>query len=203
MSRQLVLASNNSGKVKEFQTLLQPYSLQVTPQSELGVVAIAETAVTFVENALLKARHAARVTGLPALGDDSGLCVAALRGAPGLYSSRYAGEQAEAVANWQKLLAELIDVPSGQRQAYFYCVTVYLRYAEDPLPIISEGICYGSILDEARGEQGFGYDPIFYVPEYGCSAAELPSQIKNQISHRGQALRGLVTKLKQAGVLAG
>jgi XTP/dITP diphosphohydrolase len=190
-----IFASNNTGKIQEVQALLKDFHLELIPQSTLGVEEIEETGLTFVENALLKARHAAKVTGLPAIADDSGLIVSALNGAPGIYSARYAGEPSHAKNNIQKLLTELRDTPLQERTAAFYCILVYLAHPEDPTPLICEGLWTGSILTEPTGEKGFGYDPIFFDAENQCSAAELPPEIKNRISHRGQALQLLLKKL--------
>ncbi|HEY9149696.1 MAG TPA: XTP/dITP diphosphatase [Gammaproteobacteria bacterium] len=195
MSR-IVLASNNPGKVREFNELLAGAELQVVPQSEFGVPEIEETGLTFVENAILKARNAAAHTGLPAIADDSGLEVDALRGAPGIYSARYAGTDVDDEANLRKLLVALQDVAEAQRTARFQCLMVYLRHELDPTPLIFQGTWEGRILFEPRGDNGFGYDPVFYVPEQDCASAELPPEVKNRLSHRGQALRALVAALK-------
>lgn len=189
--KRLVIASSNRGKLAEFSTLLGADDIEFVPQGELGVADVEETGLSFVENALLKARHAARVTGLPALGDDSGLCVDALHGAPGLYSARYAGGHGDAGANIAKLLDALRDVPERDRGARFYCVLVVLRHAEDPQPLIAEGVWEGRILAAPRGSGGFGYDPVFLDPELGLNAAELDPALKNRISHRGRALAAL------------
>jgi XTP/dITP diphosphohydrolase len=186
-----VIASSNAGKLLEFRDLLAGEDIDIVAQGDLGVSDIEETGATFVENALLKARHAARVTGLPALGDDSGLCVDALNGAPGLYSARYAGSHGDADANIAKLLDALRDVPAPQRTAHFCAVIVLLRHADDPRPLIAEGVWHGAILDAPRGNGGFGYDPVFLDPERGVSAAELDPTLKNRISHRGLALVSL------------
>ena len=188
-----VVASSNQGKLAEFRDLLDGY--EFVTQSELGVSDIEETGLTFVENALLKARHAARATGLPALADDSGLCVDALDGAPGLYSARYAGTQGNAQANIAKLLDAMQDVPRERRTAHFIAVIVLLRHAEDPQPIIAEGRWSGLILDAPRGNGGFGYDPVFLDPENNLAAAEFEPAIKNRLSHRGRALAVLRQKL--------
>lgn len=184
----MVLASGNAGKLKELRELLAGSGIDLIAQAELGVDDAEETGSTFVENALLKARHAARSTGLPALADDSGLCVAALRGAPGLYSARYAGARGDAAANNAKLLRELDDVAATQRSAFFICVLALLRNAEDPAPLIAEGRWHGRILTAASGNQGFGYDPLFLPDGQSQSAAALDRDLKNRISHRGQAL---------------
>ena len=191
----LVIASSNAGKLAEFDELFAGGRIEVVAQSALGVADADETGLTFVENALLKARHAARATGLPALADDSGLCVDALGGAPGLHSARYAGAGANASANIGKLLAAMKDVPAAQRGAHFYAVIVLLRHAEDPQPLIAEGVWPGMILDGPRGIGGFGYDPVFLDPALGRSAAELEPALKHRVSHRGRALALLRAKL--------
>src|SRR5690554_2143653 len=196
MPEQLVIASNNKGKISEFTQLLAPLNLVPVPQGDLGVGEAEEPAVTFVENAILKARHAARETGLPALADDSGLAVDALNGAPGVRSARYAGANASDADNVQALLTALKDVPEAQRSAQFHCVLVYLRHADDPTPVICHGRWPGRILTKARGEGGFGYDPVFYAPEFDCSAAELTREQKGSVSHRGRALASLLEQLK-------
>ncbi len=187
----LVLASGNAGKLVEIREVLADLAIELVGQSELGVDDAEETGATFVENAILKARHAARITGLPALGDDSGICVDALDGAPGLLSARYAGEHGNSAANIAKLLDALKEVPEAARSAHFLCVIVLLRHAEDPAPLIAEGRWHGRILEASRGHGGFGYDPIFFDPSRNASAAELESAVKNRISHRGQALARL------------
>lgn len=187
----LVLASNNRGKLAEMRTILADLEIELVAQADLGIGDIEETGTTFVENALLKARHAARVSGLPALGDDSGLCVNALGGAPGLYSARYAGGHGDAAANIAKLLAALHDVPPQARSAHFHCTIVLLRTAADPAPLIAEGRWHGRILDAPRGNGGFGYDPVFLDPALGLGAAELDAATKNRVSHRGLALARL------------
>jgi len=192
---QLVLASGNAGKLAELRELLGGERYVLRAQSEFGVADAEETGLTFVENALLKARHASRATGLPALGDDSGLCVDALGGAPGLYSARYAGAHGDSAANIARLLRELEDVPDEARTARFHCVLALLRSPEDPRPIIVEGSWEGRILRAPRGDNGFGYDPVFLDPENAMSAAELEPAIKNAISHRGRALAALKARL--------
>ena len=194
----LVLASGNSGKLKEFNQLLSPLGLDVRPQAEFGVHDVEETGLTFVENALLKAREASRGSGLPALADDSGLEVDALHGAPGIYSARYAGEPKSDERNNEKLLAALSECAEGQRTARYWCVLVYLRHAEDPVPVIVQRSWEGEVLAHPRGEGGFGYDPLFWLPDQGMSVAELPSETKNRLSHRGRALHTLVDILKVA-----
>ena len=196
--KQIVLASSNPGKVREINRLLANLELHAHPQSEYGVVDAEETGLTFVENAIIKARNAASHTGLPAIADDSGIEVDALNGAPGIYSARFAGPGASDRANLEKLLAELRGVPETGRSARFQCLMVYLRHANDPTPIICQGTWEGSILLEPRGENGFGYDPVFYVPTHGCSSAELAADVKNSLSHRGQALRQLAASLQHA-----
>jgi XTP/dITP diphosphohydrolase len=194
----LVLASSNRGKLDELRELLVPSGHELIAQSEFGVDDAEETGGTFVENALLKARHAARITGFAALADDSGLLVDALDGAPGLRSARYAGEHGNAAANNALLLERLRDVPPDRRSAHFYCVLVLLRDAGDPQPVIAEGIWHGRILPAPRGAQGFGYDPLFLPDGQTLSAAELDPAMKNRISHRGQALARLREKLAQS-----
>ncbi|MFZ5637655.1 MAG: RdgB/HAM1 family non-canonical purine NTP pyrophosphatase [Pseudomonadota bacterium] len=194
----LVLASSNPGKLAELRDLLADADVELHAQSEFGVADADETGLTFVENAILKARHAARATGLPALGDDSGICVDALDGAPGLYSARYAGGHGDAAANIAKLLGALREVPASARTARFVCVLVLLRHAEDPQPLIAEGVWEGRILDAPRGDGGFGYDPVFFDVERGIGAAELDAAIKNRISHRGRALSVLRARLHEA-----
>ena len=195
MTDKLVLASNNQGKLRELGELLAPLGLQPIAQGELGVGEAEEPAITFVENALLKARHAAQETGLPALADDSGLTVDALGGQPGVRSARYAGVGASDEDNVQALLTALKDVPEAQRTAQFHCVLVYLRHADDPTPVICHGRWPGRILEQPAGNGGFGYDPVFFAPEFGCSAAELTREQKGGVSHRGRALRLLVEQL--------
>ncbi|HCT99770.1 MAG TPA: non-canonical purine NTP pyrophosphatase, RdgB/HAM1 family [Methylococcaceae bacterium] len=192
-SSSLVLASGNAGKIREFQALLPQYTLLT--QNHFAVPDVAETGLTFVENALLKARNAARYAQLPALADDSGLVVHALNDAPGIYSARYAGQGADDAQNIDKLLHALEGVPTHDRHAYFFCVLVFLRHAEDPCPFIAQGRWDGVILTQAKGEFGFGYDPIFGVPSHHCSAAQLPPAIKNSLSHRAKALDQLKTLL--------
>ena len=187
----LVLASGNPGKLKEFGALLADSGFEVVPQVSLGVDDAEETGLSFVENALLKARHAARASGLPALADDSGLCVDHLGGAPGLYSARYSGNHGDAAANNAKLLRALEGVPDGQRSAFFICVLVLLRHAEDPAPLIAEGRWHGHVLHASRGMQGFGYDPLFLPQGQTLSAAELDPVLKNTLSHRALALARL------------
>jgi XTP/dITP diphosphohydrolase len=184
----IVLASDNAGKIKEFQAILKSLPITLLSQKEFAVPTIPETGLSFIENALIKARHAAKITKLPALADDSGLTVQALKGAPGIYSARYAGENANDKENIQKLLQETQGVADNHRQAAFYCALAFVRYYDDPVPLICQGKWEGVLLRAPQGNNGFGYDPIFYVSEHQCSAAELPSEIKNQISHRAKAL---------------
>jgi XTP/dITP diphosphohydrolase len=194
--KKLVIASNNSGKLREIGELLAPLAINVAPQSEFNISEADEPHITFVENALAKARHASRCSGLPALADDSGICVSALGGAPGVNSARYAGEPKSDERNNQKLVAALQN--EADRRAYYYCVIVLVRHADDPQPLIVDGSWYGEIIDQPRGSGGFGYDPYFYLPEFGKTSAELTAEQKNQISHRGQALAKLV-EILQAG----
>lgn len=189
----IILASNNPGKIKEFNEILADFHMKIIPQENLAVTGVAETGLTFIENAILKARNAAKHTGLPAIADDSGITVDALDGgAPGVFSARYAGVNANSASNCAKLLGELAATPREERSACFHCVVVLLRHEHDPSPIICQGKWRGEILYEACGNNGFGYDPIFYVPTHQCSAAQLPSTIKNKISHRAQALQQLI-----------
>ncbi|PFH04398.1 XTP/dITP diphosphohydrolase [Collimonas sp. PA-H2] len=194
MSRTLVLASNNAGKLKEFGQLLAQIDFDVRPQGEFDVPEAEEPYLTFVENALTKARHASRLSGLPALADDSGVCVSALGGAPGVLSARYAGEPKSDAENNRKLIADLAS--HADKSAYYYCVLVFVRHADDPQPVIADGRWNGQIISEARGAGGFGYDPHFLVTEHNKTAAEFTAAEKNAISHRGQALRALVEKLR-------
>lgn len=191
----IVLASSNAGKVKEINQLLSNQLIQVIPQSEFSVPEIEETGLTFVENAILKARNAARHSGLPAIADDSGLEVDALNGAPGIRSARFAGPAATDQANNDKLLEQLKEVPEARRSARFQCLLVYLRHPADPTPLICQGSWEGRILFQPQGENGFGYDPLFFVPDHHCSSAQLRPELKNQLSHRGRALRELLVKL--------
>ena len=193
--KRIVLASGNVGKAREISEMLANHRIEVLPQSAFNVVEVEETGLTFVENALLKARNAAAQSGLPAIADDSGLEVDALHGAPGIYSARYAGSTASDSDNLTKLLTALADVPGAQRTARFQCLMVYMEHANDPTPLICQGTWEGRILFESRGTQGFGYDPEFFVRTHNCSAAELPPVVKNNLSHRGQALRQLLRAL--------
>ncbi|MDU5454846.1 XTP/dITP diphosphatase [Pseudescherichia vulneris] len=194
--QKVVLATGNAGKVRELASLLNDFGLDVVAQTELGVESAEETGLTFIENAIIKARHAAQVTGLPAIADDSGLAVDALGGAPGIYSARFAGADASDQQNLEKLLVELQDVPDGERQAQFHCVLVYMRHADDPTPLVCHGSWQGTIARAPAGSGGFGYDPIFVVPEAGKTAAELSADEKRAVSHRGQALKLLLEALR-------
>ncbi|MEQ4530512.1 MAG: RdgB/HAM1 family non-canonical purine NTP pyrophosphatase [Mixta sp.] len=194
--QKVVLATGNPGKVRELADLLADFGLNVVAQTDLGVGSAEETGLTFIENAILKARHAAQVTGLPAIADDSGLAVDALGGAPGIYSARYAGLEASDQQNLEKLLVTLKDVPEGKRQAQFHCVLVYLRHAADPTPLVCHGSWAGEIIRAPAGAGGFGYDPIFYVPALGKTAAELSKAEKIAVSHRGQALALLLEAMR-------
>lgn len=194
----VVLATGNPGKVRELADLLADFGMNIVAQTELGVDSAEETGLTFIENALLKARHAAHITGLPAVADDSGLAVDALGGAPGIYSARYAGVDASDQANLDKLLDAIKDVPDEQRGASFHCVLVYLCHADDPTPLVCHGRWQGVLTRAPVGEGGFGYDPIFYVPSAGKTAAEMTRDEKNALSHRGQALRLLLDALRHA-----
>ncbi len=191
----IVLASNNTGKVREINQLLARQLIQVVPQKEFDIPDAVEDGLSFVENAIKKARHASNLSGLPAIADDSGIEVDALNSAPGIYSARFAGFAASDQDNLEKLLKELKDIPENERTARFQCLMVYMRHAEDPTPIICQGTWEGSILFEPAGENGFGYDPVFYVHTHQCSSAELSSEVKNSLSHRGQALKKLLRKL--------
>lgn len=195
--KEVLFASGNQGKVNELKEMLLPLNFKVVPQSQFNVSEVEETGTTFVENAIIKARHAAKVTGLPCIADDSGLEVTHLKGAPGIYSSRFAGIGATDGTNIDKLLSYLKGVPFEERQARFVCVLVYMRHADDPTPVICQGYWNGIITEQPSGKNGFGYDPIFYVPEHQCTSAELKPEQKHQLSHRGQALRQLVSKVSE------
>ena len=188
-SHQIVLASNNPGKIAEIQAILATHL--IIAQSHFNITEVEETGSTFIENALIKARHAALHSGLPALADDSGLVVDALDGAPGVISARYAGVGSSDQQNLEKLLLELAEVPEAQRNARFICIIVFMRHANDPMPLIAQGVWEGRILTQSKGSNGFGYDPVFWVPEFHCASAELSPEVKNSVSHRGQALRQL------------
>jgi len=194
--QKIVLASNNKGKVRELSKMLSALDMEVLPQATFDIDDADETGLTFVENAIIKARHAAKIAGLPAIADDSGLEVDALNGAPGIYSARYSGEGATDEKNLLKLLDALKDVPEEKRTARFQCLLVYMRHAEDPTPLICQGTWEGVITTEPMGNNGFGYDPVFYVPTHNCSSAQLSAEEKNALSHRGQALTKLLTALK-------
>ncbi|MDC9612867.1 XTP/dITP diphosphatase [Xenorhabdus khoisanae] len=196
--QKVVLATGNAGKVREMADLLADFGLDIVAQIELGVDSADETGLTFIENAIIKARHAAAVTGLPAIADDSGLSVDALGGAPGIYSARYAGSDASDQENLEKLLEAMRDVSDEQRQAQFNCVLVYLRHAEDPTPLVFHGRWSGIITHEPAGEGGFGYDPVFYAPEFSCTAAQLSREQKQAVSHRGKALKMLLEAMRNA-----
>jgi XTP/dITP diphosphohydrolase len=196
MARKVVLATNNAGKAKELNAMLSGLDMEIVAQSALGIPEAEETGLTFIENAILKARNAAAHAKLPAIADDSGLEVDALEGAPGIHSARYAGTPSNDQANLKKLLEAMQDVPDIGRSARFRCVIVYLKHAKDPAPLVTEGVWEGSILRAPKGSSGFGYDPVFWVPEKGCSSAELPPEVKNQLSHRGQALARLAAHFR-------
>ncbi len=198
MTKKVVLASGNAGKLREFQQLLQGCGFEIVPQSDFNVTNAEETGTTFVENAIIKARHACQQTGLPAIADDSGIEVDALNGRPGVYSARYAGENATDEKNNEKLLMELVDIPAEKRTARYHAVLAYMRHADDPTPILCHGTWEGIILTEPRGENGFGYDPLFFVPSHNCASAELDKAEKNRISHRGKAMQELLHKISVA-----
>ena len=191
----IVFASGNVGKVREIGQLLEGLSIDVLPQSDFNVPEIEETGRTFVENAILKARNAAHHTGLPAIADDSGIAVDVLQGRPGIVSARFAGVGASDEDNLEKLISMVKQFPDEERTARFICSMVYLRHEEDPIPVIAEGVWEGQLLIDPKGQNGFGYDPIFYVSSHQCTSAELPPEIKNKLSHRGQALRKLLEQL--------
>lgn len=195
--RKLVLASGNRGKLSELDAILAPLGWTVMPQMEWGIDEAVEDGLSFIENALIKARHASEHTGLPALGDDSGLVVDALNGGPGIFSARFAGPNADAAANNQKLLSEMAGVPESERGAHFYCAMALVRHADDPVPLLATGRWNGRIMESLSGDGGFGYDPLFWVPGRECSSAELPTRVKNQLSHRGQALAVLMDQMAE------
>jgi XTP/dITP diphosphohydrolase len=201
MTKTIVLASNNAGKIKEFNALLGEMNIDVKPQSEFNVEEADENGLSFIENAILKARNACAQTGLPALADDSGIEVDYLNGAPGIYSARFAGEHGNNQANNDLLLEKLAGVFELDRTARFHCVLAYMRHKDDPTPLVFHGTWEGRILESGEGQEGFGYDPIFYVPECGCSAASLPKEVKNQISHRAKALKQLFAAFQQSNAL--
>lgn len=190
-----VLASNNPGKLQEMEELLAGTQIQLKPQALLQVPEVEETGLCFVENAIIKARNACKVTGMPSIADDSGLAVDALDGAPGIYSSRYAGEYADDESNLRKLLAALVGVVEQERTARYYCAVVYMAHALDPVPIICQASLYGRILEQPKGSHGFGYDPLFYLEDRKCTVAELQPEEKNNISHRAKAVKQLVSVL--------
>ena len=196
----IVLASNNAGKVREINDLLKAYDINVVPQGDYDVDSVEETGLTFVENAIIKARYAALKTGLPAIADDSGIEVDALNGAPGIYSARFSGEGASDKDNNKKLLEDLKGIPEAERTARYQCVMVFMRHATDPTPIIASGSWEGTILEAPKGSGGFGYDPLFYVSTHQCSAAELSAELKNKLSHRSKALISLLHKLQEATI---
>jgi XTP/dITP diphosphohydrolase len=196
--RKLVIASSNAGKLREIRHLLEPLGFEISPQSAFGVTEPEEPHATFIENALLKARHASEQTKLPVLADDSGICVYRLNGKPGIHSARYAGEPRSDDRNNQKLIEVLSSEPD--RRAYYYCVIVLLRHAEDPQPVIADGSWHGEIVLKPRGGSGFGYDPYFFLPGLSKTAAELPMEQKNRMSHRGKALARLVSRIEEEGV---
>lgn len=198
MTKKVILASGNQGKLREFYRILGSAGFEIAPQSDYGVVDVPETGLTFVENAIIKARNAAKQSGLPALADDSGIEVDALNGRPGIYSARYSGKGDD--ANNQKLLEEMKDVPDDKRTARFRCCIVYMRHAEDPSPLIADASWEGKIMHQLSGANGFGYDPLFFVPTHGVSSAELSPDEKNAISHRGKALQMILSLMKQAKV---
>jgi XTP/dITP diphosphohydrolase len=199
--QKIVLASNNKGKVRELSAMLSSLDMEVLPQATFDIEDADETGLTFVENAIIKARHAAKISGLPAIADDSGLEVDALNGAPGIYSARYSGEGATDEKNLLKLLDALKNVPEEKRTARFQCLLVYMRHAEDPTPLICQGTWEGVITTEPMGDNGFGYDPVFYVPTHQCSSAQLSAEEKNALSHRGQALKKFVTTFQDKSKL--
>ncbi|TDO97579.1 RdgB/HAM1 family non-canonical purine NTP pyrophosphatase [Marinomonas balearica] len=202
MSKTIVLASNNAGKIKEFNTLFSQYGIEVKPQGEFNVDEAEETGLSFIENAILKARNACEHTGLASIADDSGIEVDYLDGAPGIYSARFAGEHGDNEANNALLLQKLEGVPTEQRTARFHCVLAYMRHKDDPTPLVVQGSWEGRILESSAGVEGFGYDPIFFVPEKGCSSASLPKEVKNQLSHRAKALNLLMSAFKEKNILA-
>lgn len=192
----IVIASDNQNKLKELEVTLGGLDFDFVPQSKFGVIGPEETGLSFIENAILKARHASKETDLPAIADDSGLCVNALGGAPGIYSARYSGPECDSDKNIQKLLESIKSIKGEDRAAHFYCSIAYVRHATDPAPLVAIGQWFGRILEEPVGEKGFGYDPVFFIPHLNCSAAELPMDNKNQISHRAKAIKDLGEKLK-------
>ena len=197
--KNIIIASNNQGKITEFEhQFAEHQGISIVGQQQLSVQEVPETGHTFVENALIKARNAARCSGMPAIADDSGIVVDALNGAPGIYSARFGGANTNDQNNNEKLLLAMEDIPAGQRSAYYTCVLVFLRNPMDPSPLICQGVWHGEILAAPQGDSGFGYDPLFYIPELDCSAAELSKEQKNQLSHRGRAMRELIPQIEQA-----
>ena len=197
---QIVLASNNAGKLREFSQMFEALGIAITPQGELGVEDAIEDGLSFVENAIIKARHACKVTGLPAIADDSGLEIDALNGAPGIYSARFAGTHGNDKANNALVLEKLNNTEQAKRTARFQCMLAFMRHEHDPTPLVCQGSWEGFILEQEQGENGFGYDPLFWVPEKNCSSAELPKEIKNSISHRAKALQQLMTHFSSVPV---
>ena len=193
--KKIVLASNNKGKLREFNEMFSSMSINVLPQSEFDIEEVEESGLSFVENAILKARNAALHSGLPAIADDSGIEVDALQGAPGIYSARFAGVGASDAENVEKLLRDLNGVPTAERSARFQCLLVYMRHAKDPTPVICQGTWEGLILEAPQGDNGFGYDPVFFVPEKNCSSAQLSADVKHSMSHRGKAMQLLSAQL--------
>lgn len=197
--KNIIIASNNQGKITEFEHQFSGHDgISIVGQQQLSVQEVPETGHTFVENALIKARNAARCSGMPAIADDSGIVVDALNGAPGIYSARFGGANTDDQNNNEKLLLAMEDIPAGQRSAYYTCVLVFLRNPMDPSPLICQGVWHGEILEAPQGDSGFGYDPLFYIPELDCSAAQLSKEQKNQLSHRGRAMRELIPQIEQA-----
>jgi XTP/dITP diphosphohydrolase len=193
----IVIATENPGKMKEIQHFFAPFHIKLVAQSDFNTPTIAETGLSFVENAIIKARHASKYSDLPALADDSGLCVDALEGEPGIYSARYAGEQASAAQNNEKLLDRMQNYHGETRRAHFFCAIAFVRHAQDPVPIICQGIWDGIIMDKPQGDKGFGYDPIFFIPQLQCTAAQLDPLQKNSLSHRAKALQAFMQVFTQ------
>ena len=200
--KKIVLASGNAGKVRELNHMLAGFEVEIVPQTQFKIAEAIEDGLSFVENAIIKARHAAKLTGLPAIADDSGIEVDALNHAPGLYSARYSGEGANDQKNNDKMLRELTGVPEAKRTARYQCVLVFMRDGNDPMPMIAQGSLEGRILESPRGTGGFGYDPIFWLPDHGCAAAEITLDEKNKISHRAKAMQVLLQQLKQAHIIS-
>lgn len=200
--KKIVLASGNAGKVRELNHMLAGFDVEIVPQTQFKIAEAIEDGLSFVENAIIKARHAAKLTGLPAIADDSGIEVDALNHAPGIYSARYSGEGANDQKNNDKMLRELTGVPEAKRTARYQCVLVFMRDGNDPMPMIAQGSLEGRILESPRGTGGFGYDPIFWLPDHGCAAAEITLDEKNKISHRAKAMQVLLQQLKQAHIIS-